>query len=111
MLAFCNSGLVPLIPCCSHGKSVFVGGARWLWSFNERMLLLFGVVHGHMKLWMLLFDCQRRLLSRFVRCVSRLKLPIDRNMKLLDEGRLAGFSYRGCCSIGGNRLLYLPCTV
>jgi hypothetical protein len=79
MLASSNS-LVPLngVPGCLLGKSIFVGGARQPWLLNERMPLFFGVKYGHMKLWIPLLDCQRRLLGRFVRVVSRLHLPIDK---------------------------------
>jgi hypothetical protein len=79
-------------PCRSHRKLIFVGGGRQLWLLNDRMPLIFGVVYGHMKLWMPLLDCQSRLLRRFVRVVSGFQLPIDCNMKRFDERRLAGFS-------------------
>jgi hypothetical protein len=117
ILASSNSGLVPLngVPSCLLGKSIVVGGARQPWLLNERMPLFFGVKYGHMKLWIPLFDCQCCLLSRFVRFVSRLQLPINRNMKRFGEGRLAEFSDRGYCPIGccpvGNRRPCLPCSV
>jgi len=107
MLASSDSGLVPLdrVPSYLFGKSVFVGGAHRPWLLNERMPLFFGVKYGHMKLWISPFDSKRRLLSRFVRFVSRLQLPIDCDMKWFGERRFAGFSDRGCWPIGDRR----PC--
>jgi hypothetical protein len=58
--------------------------------------LFFGVVHGDVKLRMLPLDCQGCLLGCFVCCVSRLQLPIDRNIELFAEGRLAELSRRDC---------------
>jgi hypothetical protein len=98
MLASSNRDLVPLngVPSCLVGMSILVGGARQPWLLNERMPLFFGVKYGHLKLWIPLFDCQCRLLSRFVCFMSRLQLPINRNMKRFGEGRLAESSDRGC---------------
>jgi hypothetical protein len=86
----------------------FCWRARRLRLLNDCMPVLFGIVHGHVKLWMLLFDCQSSLFSRSIRFVPRLQLPVDRNIKWLDEGRFAGLSYRGCRCIGSNRLLCFP---
>jgi hypothetical protein len=96
------------------GKSVFVGGIRQPRLLNERMPLFFGVKYGHLKLRIPLFDCQRRLLSGFVRFVSRLQLPVDCNMKWFGERWFADFSDRGYRPVGscpiGNRPC-LPCSV
>jgi hypothetical protein len=112
MLAPSDSDCAALddFPSYLLGKSIFVGGARQPWPLNERMPLLLGIKYGHMKLWIPLFDCQSCLLSRFVRFVSRLQLPINRNMKRFGEGWLAEFSDRGCCPVG-NRRPCLPCSV
>jgi hypothetical protein len=107
MLASSNRDLMPLngVLSCLLGKSIFVGGTSQLWLLNERVPPLFGVKYGHMKLWIPLFDCQCRHLSRFVCFMSRLQLPINRNMKRFDEGRLAESSDRGGRRIRNRR----PC--
>jgi hypothetical protein len=116
MLASSNSDLAPLngVPGYLLGKPVCVGGARRPWLLNESMPVLFGVKYGHMKLWIPLLDCQRRLLGRVVRFVSRLQLPIDCNMKWFGERWFADFSDRGYRPVGscpiGNRPC-LPCSV
>jgi hypothetical protein len=107
MLASSNSYLVRVngVPGCLLGHSIFVGGARLTWLLNEQMPPFFGVKYRHVKLWIQPFDSKRRLLSCLVRFVSRLQLPIDRNMKWLGEGRFADCSDRGCSAIGNRR----PC--
>ena len=60
-----------VVSCLLH-TSVVVGTARELGLLNKRMPLFFGIKYGHMKLWIALFDCKRRLLGRVVRFVSRL---------------------------------------
>jgi len=109
MLASSNSGLGSLnaVSSCSLGHSIFVGGARVTWLLNEHMPPFFGVKDCHLKLWIQLFDSKRRLLSRFVRFMSRLQLPIDCNMKRFGERWFADCSDRGR-SVIGNRRPRLP---
>jgi hypothetical protein len=58
MLDSCNGGMATRegVACRSHGRPILIGDACRLWLLNDRMPLIFGVVHGHMKLWMPLFD-------------------------------------------------------
>jgi len=94
MLAASNSTLA--IPGYRLGKPIFIGGIRKPWLLDERMPLLPDVKYGYMKLWISPFDRQRRLLGRFVRLVSRLQLPVDRNVKWFGQRRFADRSGRGC---------------
>jgi hypothetical protein len=105
MLASTNSDLASLngVSNCLLGHLIFVGGARVTWLLNEHMPPLFGVEYRHLKLWIPLFDSKRRLLSRFVRFMSRLQLPIYGNMKRFGERRFADCSDRGRSAIGNRR--------
>ncbi|MDR3488489.1 MAG: hypothetical protein P4M05_26755 [Bradyrhizobium sp.] len=88
---------------CAVGRPLdtsVVGIARELGLFNERMPLSFGIKYGHMKLWIPLFDFERRLLRRVVRLVPGLQLPIDGNVKWFGKRRLAEFSNRGSRPVG-----------
>ena len=107
MHASSNSDLVSLnrVSSCLLGHSIFVGGASLIWLLNEHMPPFLGVKDRYMKLWIQLFDSKRRLLSGFVRFMSRLQLPIDSNMKWFGEGRFTDCSDRGCSAIGNRR----PC--
>jgi len=109
MLASSNSGLASLngVSSCLLGHSIFVGGAGVTWRLNEHMPPFFGVKDCHLKLWIQLFDSKRRLLSRFIRFMSRLQLPIDCNMKRFGERRFADGPDRGWSAIG-NRHPRLP---
>jgi hypothetical protein len=102
--ALAANGGAPLnaVPGYLLGNSVLVGGACEPLLLDERMSLLPSVKYGHMKLWILPLDYQRRLLGRFVRLVSRLQLPVDRDVKWLGQ-RYAEFSNRGRGLIGDRR--------
>jgi predicted Co/Zn/Cd cation transporter (cation efflux family) len=104
MVGSCNTGVVMMegVACRSHGRPVLIGGVGRPWLLDSRMSLIFDGVYGHMKLCMPLLDCQRRLLSRFIRVVPRFQLPIDRYVERFRQGRFAGSSYRGSFCIGGN---------
>ena len=109
MLPCSNSDLVPpngVVGCLLYTSAV-VGTTRELWLLNKHMPLFFGIKYGHLKLWIALFNSKRCLLGRIVRFVSRLQLPIDRNMKWFGKGRLAESSNRRWCPIGNWRP-YLP---
>lgn len=81
----------------------FLGATATLGCSMSVCCQFFGIEYGYMKLRKPLLDCQRGLLGRFIRFVPRLQLPIDRNMERLGEGRLAGFSDRGCGAIDNRR--------
>ena len=70
--------------------------------FDDRMPLVFGVINGHLQTRIPFLDRQRYLRSSFICSMPGFQLTIDRNMKLLYEGRLDAFWRCRCRLIDGN---------
>lgn len=64
-------------------------------QIDSRVPLVFGAVYRHVKPRMITLDDQRSIFGFFVRRVSGLQLPVNRNVKLFRQCRL---SSRSCCA-------------